>query len=227
MSNAIVCLHCQIYYYYIMEEELSIEERIVEAAKEVFVQRGFAAATMAEVARQAGLSRTAVNYYFRSKDRLFEAIFEQIILMLIPRIQPIMTPSSSVVDKIDGLIDVYTDMLLANPYLPRFVLTEIYRDPDHLIEVIRSLFSRYMPLDTIMIQTFKRAIEQGDILPVSLPDVATTFLGMVVFPIVTKPFHVRLFFDHSEQEFDRYILERKSLVKRVMYNLLIPKKQIL
>ncbi|MDD4114947.1 MAG: helix-turn-helix domain containing protein, partial [Massilibacteroides sp.] len=56
------------------EEKKDVESRIIEAAKQVFVRKGFESATMGDIAAEAGIGRTSLNYYFRNKEMLFEAI---------------------------------------------------------------------------------------------------------------------------------------------------------
>ena len=54
-----------------------MEPRIIEAAKRVFVRKGYEAATMSDVAAEVGIGRTALHYYYRTKEILFDAIFGQ------------------------------------------------------------------------------------------------------------------------------------------------------
>ena len=49
------------------EEAITMESRILEAAKQVFVTKGYEATKMGDVAAKAGIGRTALHYYFRTK----------------------------------------------------------------------------------------------------------------------------------------------------------------
>lgn len=51
--------------------------RVLEAAGEVFAEKGFEKATIREIVERAGANLNAVNYYFRDKQGLYEALFEQ------------------------------------------------------------------------------------------------------------------------------------------------------
>ena len=57
------------------EKELNTEQTILEAAKKIFIHKGMDGARMQEIADEAGINKALLHYYFRSKDKLFEAIF--------------------------------------------------------------------------------------------------------------------------------------------------------
>ncbi|WP_347394970.1 TetR/AcrR family transcriptional regulator, partial [Parabacteroides leei] len=61
------------------EEAITMESRILEAAKQVFVTKGYEATKMGDVAAKAGIGRTALHYYYRTKEMLFDAIFDQLM----------------------------------------------------------------------------------------------------------------------------------------------------
>ena len=60
-----------------------MEPRIIEAAKRVFVRKGYEAATMSDVAAEVGIGRTALHYYYRTKEILFDAIFRAIAFFIV------------------------------------------------------------------------------------------------------------------------------------------------
>ena len=67
-------------------QEADTEQLILEAAKKVFFNKGFDGARMQEIADVAGINKALLHYYFRSKDKLFEAIFFDAFQQFIPRV---------------------------------------------------------------------------------------------------------------------------------------------
>ena len=63
-----------------------LEKKIIEAAKELFIENGFAETSMSDIAAKVGINRPALHYYFRTKDKMFQAVFGNIILSFIPKI---------------------------------------------------------------------------------------------------------------------------------------------
>jgi AcrR family transcriptional regulator len=55
-----------------------IREDILHAAARAFAEKGFHAATMQDIAREAGYTPASLYTYFESKDRIFAALFEAV-----------------------------------------------------------------------------------------------------------------------------------------------------
>ena len=70
------------------EKDDSTEERILEAAKKVFIRNGMAGARMQDIADEAGINKALLHYYFRSKEKLFDEIFRKVAGQLLPRRRP-------------------------------------------------------------------------------------------------------------------------------------------
>ena len=85
------------------EQELSTEKTILEAAKKVFLDKGFDGARMQEIADEAGINKALLHYYFRSKDKLFDAIFEEAFKQFLPNISDIMVSDISIEEKVFGM----------------------------------------------------------------------------------------------------------------------------
>ena len=60
------------------ENDKQTEEKIFDAATDVFVEKGMDGARMQDIANHAGINKALLHYYFRTKDQLFNAVFEMI-----------------------------------------------------------------------------------------------------------------------------------------------------
>src|ERR1700733_9916653 len=106
--------------------DISTEEKLKEAARVVFTRKGYAATTVRDIAAEANINLALVNYYFRSKEKLFELIMAETIQKLFEKIKPIINDeSTTVTEKIENIVDHYLDMLIENPDLPLFIVNEI------------------------------------------------------------------------------------------------------
>ena len=117
-----------------------VEKKIVEAAKELFIENGFAETSMSDIAAKVGINRPVLHYYFRTKDKMFQAVFGNIILSFIPRIHDIIIQQDKPVsESIGEIVDAYYKVFTENPCLPLFMVREMHRDMDHLSTTIKEL----------------------------------------------------------------------------------------
>jgi AcrR family transcriptional regulator len=162
------------------ENNLSTEEKFKEAARVVFTKKGYAATKTRDIAEEAGLNLALLNYYFRSKEKLFEIIMIERVQQLFAFIAPALNdPATSLYEKIDWIAANYIDMLLKNPDLPLFVLSEIRTNPER--------FAKIMQLDGYVMHSYflkQLAEKKKDVNPVQF---FLTFLSMMVFPFIARP----------------------------------------
>lgn len=142
------------------EELQDMESRIIEAAKRVFVRKGYEATKMGDIATEVGISRTAMHYYFRTKEMLFDAIFGQLMDALLPNIGVIVSEPTSFLDKIPKIVEQYTAMIQANPLFPIFVVNEFNRDPEHLYKTILKDPEKVKPL-LLLQKQMQEEMERG------------------------------------------------------------------
>lgn len=205
------------------EELQDMECRIIEAAKTVFVRKGYEATKMGDIAAEVGISRTAMHYYFRTKEMLFDAIFGQLISVLLPNIAIIVDEPTTCLEKIPKIVDLYVSMLQANPSFPIFVINEFNRDPEHLYRTVVKDSSRILPLMKFRKQ-MEEEMERGLLKKMPPVYAASTLIGLVVFPMLVRHPLTTVFLDGDDKRFDSFIEERKSFISDMMIRLLTPDK---
>lgn len=115
-----------------LETDLSTEERIKEAAQKVFLKKGYSATRTRDIAEEAGINLAMLNYYFRSKEKLFQLVMSEKVELMFGMLAPIANDKESDLEtKLNDLISIYMDMLSENPDLPLFVLSEVKNNQDH------------------------------------------------------------------------------------------------
>src|ERR1700761_6040382 len=99
--------------------DISTEEKLKEAARAVFTRKGFAATKVRDIAAEANINLALVNYYFRSKEKLFELIMTETVQKLFEKIKPVIyDESTTIIQKMELIVDHYLTMLLENPDFP-------------------------------------------------------------------------------------------------------------
>lgn len=203
------------------EEAITMENRIIEAAKQVFVRKGYEATKMGDIATEAGIGRTALHYYYRTKDMLFDAIFDQLMDALLPNLEVIMDEDLPFLEKLPKIIVQYGKTLRSNPLFPIFVINELQRDPEHIYGSILKDPSRVKPIVRLQAQ-IKAEMEQGILRKMPLVYTATTLISLLIFPLLVRNPVTTIFLEGDTEKFDAFLEERIPYVTDIMIRLLTP-----
>lgn len=203
-----------------MPEELSTEDKIFEAARRVFLKQG-PQARMQDVAEEAGITQSLLHYYYRSRDRLFEAVFRKEASRLIPREIGILNSDLSIEEKVRTLIDDYLEFLQNNPHLPSFVAYEINYHPERLQGFLGTVVKPDM--QKLRDQLDARAAE-GTMRPIRPEQFLVNLLSLCVFPFIVRPMlHAMLGLD--EDRFREFIDQRRLEMPDFFLNSLRPDEE--
>lgn len=197
------------------EELITMENRILEAAKQVFIRKGYEATKMSDVATEAGIGRTALHYYYRTKDMLFDAIFDQLMDSLLPDLGVIID------EKLPKIIERYVNTLQKNPLFPIFVINELQRDPEHIYRSVLKDLPRVEPIMRLHAQLMDE-MERGLIKKMPLYYMATTLISLLVFPLLVRNPVTVLFMNGDPGKYDEFLQERIPFVTDIMIRLLTP-----
>ena len=198
----------------------STEEKILEAAKTVFVTKGMEGARMQEIADEAGINKALLHYYFRSKERLFEAIFSNVIQFAFPKISQIIKSDVPFAIKMEQVIDAYIELLRQHPFIPGFVMKELNRDPSGLFK----LAVRYGLNPQIIVDQIQEAMDKGEIIRMDPRHVGLNIVSMCVFPFAARPIINHLIFKGDEQALETFYAERAEVIKQFVTNAIVIKK---
>ena len=169
------------------EDEKNMENQILDAAEKLFIEQGFAKTTTAQIARVAGCNQALVHYYYRTKNNLFEKIFEEKLRLLQTSL---LTPEIAAVSfeaKIVMMVDTYFDFVSKNRYLFPFILTEISSNPERLQTVINNLQNNSRTIVENLDAEIKSEVEKGNIRPISTSNLILTFLSLNITPFILSP----------------------------------------
>ena len=195
-----------------IEQEQTTEEKILETASEVFTEKGFAGTRTRDIAEKAGINLALLNYYFRSKEKLFEQVMKIKVVLLFGKIFPILSnEKTSLEEKIDLASEKYFEILSKNPNLPLFVISEIQKKNSNITKIIpvNKIFE-----NSVIIKQIKE--KRPEINPLHY---LVNFLAMTIFPFVAKPVF-NAFELTNEEEYHQFISERRKLVPIWMKQLL-------
>ena len=186
-------------------KDLTQEELILQAAKRVFVNKGYIGARMQEIADEAGVNKALLHYYFRSKEKLFQHIFKSSFRAFWPSFENLFSGEPDVRQLLKVLISVYVDLLEKMPYLPNFIITEINRAPDKVASLIEDAGIK----PRLIIAIIEKAMEQNKMVKMDPRELILNTVGMCVFPVITRPLPGYLLWP-NDSDYKKFMANRKD-----------------
>ncbi|GAB3890808.1 hypothetical protein GCM10028803_01980 [Larkinella knui] len=162
----------------------STEERIKEAAKNVFLEKGFDGTTTRDIAKAAGINSALMNYYFRSKEKLFQTIFDDMCGLMFEGMLELLNQPISLREKISKLMDHQFQMMMKNPNLTIFVMNELHRNPERLFATVG--MAKQLT-ESKFDKEIENAIVQGTIPAIESHHILTMIIANIQFLFVSKP----------------------------------------
>ena len=191
-----------------MAKEQNTEDRIVDAAKKVFIAKGMDGARMQEIANEAGINKALLHYYFRTKNKLFEKVFSIVFSDVLHVIEQAVTNETDFEKSIEDFIRQYIKLLKNKPFIPEFVIHELNRKPERIVQQLKNKGEFKEQLFVII----ELAVQQKIIRPIEPVHLVTNILALCIFPFVAKPIIKSLALDNDEKKFKKYIGERPDEV---------------
>jgi len=192
-------------------KDTNTEARIKEAARIVFLNKGFAATRTRDIAEEAGINLALLNYYFRSKQKLFNIIMLDSLKIFLSSIFNVINDSKlSFEEKLVSISSNYIDTLLVNPEIPLFILSELRNDPAHLIE---NVGIKDIILNSDLFIQLMNKIDSGEFKAINPLDFIVNFIGMTVFPFLASPI-LKILGSMDQKEFNAMIESRKEQIPK-------------
>jgi TetR/AcrR family transcriptional regulator len=189
------------------ENDRQTEEKIFEAATDVFVDKGMDGARMQDIADHAGINKALLHYYYRTKDQLFNAVFEMIAKKIFKKFAPVFDENLTFEEKIRFFFKEHISFLQENPRLPGFLLNEVNRHPERIKKILRTV-----DFDNIWLKLYeqhKEELEKYNITQASMPQLMISIAAISVFPFAARGI-IEGILEKIGVDFDVYIEERKE-----------------
>jgi AcrR family transcriptional regulator len=190
------------------KNDKSTEQKILEAAKQVFMEKGIDGARMQDIADKAGINKALLHYYFRSKEKLFEMIFMEEARKFMPKVTSIMMSELTLFEKVEKFVGEYIDTLMQNPLLPIFILNEINRNPK---EAIKKIFGNQRPPIDKVDELITKLVKKGEIKPIKGYELMVNMVSLCIFPFLARPM-VQWITKTNEEEFMKLMEQRKKTI---------------
>ncbi len=201
-----------------MKSNTNLEQVILDAAAELFLERGFDSTSTTDIAKKAGCNQALVHYYFRTKENLFLRIFKKNIETFLSFANNYMY-SGDFMQFLKKGIESYFEILKANRSLPLFLIKELAMNEDRRIffrenfvnnELRRSVYYKF---DKIV----KQEIEKGTIRPIETLNLLLDVISLCAFTFISLPMYAT-WLEKDDSEVDDFIESRKNEIITLIKN---------
>lgn len=191
------------------------EQLIKETAKRIFLKEGKMLATTQEIADAAGVNRTLLHYYFRSRDILFDLVFKEAVTKLRDRIHGVIGSELPFKQKIENMVNVFYEELTDSPYLETFITLHLNEEPDKYGEIFTALPGGKERLKNFL-KEIQQEIEKGNIAEMKPLNFFVNLFALMAYPFVARPIYLKMF-DLTEAAYNKLLAERKKVIISLLF----------
>jgi AcrR family transcriptional regulator len=199
--------------------EQNTEDKIMEAARQVFYEKGYDGANMRDIARKAGVNYALLHYYFKTKDKIFDIIFSEAFAMLFQQLGKALNSDADIFTKIRMMIEGHVRTAQKYPQLPGFVMHELAVNFHLMMPVLKKQKDQNHALR--LSERFAEEVDQayrcGLIKKVDSRYLCTDILSMSLFPFIAKRCLTELVYE-DEESFNRMIMQRIEYASNAIIN---------
>lgn len=193
------------------------EQRILEAARKVFIHKGMSGARMQDIADEAQINKALLHYYFRNKEKLFEMVFREAAQKLFISIKDIVESNKPLPETLTAICERYISDLSQAPFLPLFILHEINQDPNRILGFFKE--SALSATIQKLFAQIQEEVNKGRIRKVSPPHVLINIISLCVFPFAASPI-LKSAFELDQWQLQLFMEERKKQVPKFILDAL-------
>lgn len=179
------------------------EQLILQAAETEFMHKGFQGAKTTSIAKAAGVTHAMLHYYYRTKENLFNKVFEaKMVLISNIIIQSVTNSELPLLDKLKLVIESHFNFLANNPDLPRFLINELISQPEK-----KKIFEeKVQEITRTVVPALQKELDdeaaKGNIEKITAFDLMLNIISLNVFVFITFPILKSLDFSpHTAEEF--------------------------
>lgn len=192
-------------------QDQDTRDRILDAAKRVFLRQGTAGARTQEIADEAGVNKALLHYYFGSKESLAEAVFRREAGRLLPPVIEVLASDAPLEEKVQTVVALYVERLTAAPQLPAYVLSEMHFHPERLRQFIGGVIGADPAAIAPRVfgalgRQIDAAVAAGRMRPVAPDQFMVNLLSLCIFPFAARPLLTMLL--GGPEQFEAFIARR-------------------
>lgn len=186
------------------------EQLIKDTAKRIFLSEGKLHATTQDIADEAGVNRSLVHYYFRSRDLLFDQVLSEAKADLKSVLDSVLKGGLPFKEKIKKFIEVFIDETIKYPFRELFIITEANRSTElQKVDIDHAHIKEF-------IAEIKLEMEKGTVKSIDPRQWLMNLFSLMAYPVLSGPLN-KSFLKISDAEFKKLMQQRKLIVFEMIF----------
>ena len=191
------------------------EQHIKDTAKQVFFKEGRMQATTQEIADTAGVNRTLLHYYFRSRDILLDLVFKESLTQLRSRVHGVVLSQEPFKLKIERIIDTFFEELNNFPYLETFIVLYMNKHPELYGELFTKLPENPEGMNTLL-KEIQSEMQAGTIKEMEPVQFFINLFSLMSYPFIARPLYQNMF-NLSNDDYKSILSKRKNVIMSLLF----------
>ena len=181
----------------------TMEIVILETAERLFLEKGFAMTSTTEIAKEIGCNQALIHYYYRTKENLFNIIFEKKFKQFFQNIFILENLDQlAFLDKLKHIIEAHFDMVRQNPRIPLLIVTEFSRNPEMVATLKEKLQGVVTSLFESLNTDLQAEIAAGRVRQITIIDLIFTVISINISLFLLLPVAAEIMtMDEKQKEF--------------------------
>lgn len=168
-------------------KDSNTEQAILEAAEKEFLDKGYARTKTTEIAKRAGVNHAMLHYYFRTKENLFDMVFQQKTQVLATSISATFNNEMSFFDRLRTLTETHFDFLVDNPKILFFIYSEVVNDEKRKAELVKIVSPKLELIIEKMTIAIDGELKKGTIRPITPFELLLNIISLNIMTFLAIP----------------------------------------
>lgn len=202
-----------------MSTNQNTEQKIMDAAEKMFLEKGYIMSTTTSIAKEAGVTHAMLHYYFRTKEQIFVKVLNKNLGELTASLRPIMTLRRPAWDTLKEGLEMFFDFLSSHRQLPGLIYDVINYNPQLLKSYIQTLQDNEDRMLKYHKEMLEKEIETGKINPISIEQIYYDIItmNMSVFMSLSA---MKNLFDVSPGCYETFLdTQKNEIINKIHYRL--------
>ena len=208
-----------------MNKDNNMEQLILQSAEELFLEKGFSLVSTTDIAKKAGCNQALVHYYFRTKENLFQQIFQAKFTKFLYIFTTFDDSNEDFTTRLRKKIEAHFDLLIQNRQIPFLVINELILNEERRNALVKKIYSGNLEIYRNFDRELQEEIKKGNIRKITTLDLLINVVSMNIVSFFIPPI-LESQFNFDEEEITAFLEHRKQeSVTTIMKSIIIERKE--